>query len=72
MMAALFLDVILPFSKNFHFLFNFLIEFFSFSLLSFTFAVCSIFSRFSQASTQCLSCRSPTAQLVICANGPLS
>lgn len=29
-----------------------------------------MFYRFWQASTQCLSCRSPTAQLVICARGP--
>lgn len=70
---------LLNFSNSFWILsskFSFSLWFFywSFSacLLSFIFAFCFIFSRFWQASTQYLSCRSPTAQLVICVKGPLS
>lgn len=40
--------------------------------LVFSVCFCFIFSRFWQASTQCLSSRSPTAQLVICVKGSRS
>lgn len=52
--------------------FWFILLIFFFLCLVFYLCHSFIFSRFSQASTQCLNCRSPTAQLVICVKGPLS